>query len=413
MNSRVLRLHEINLNKINYFKIKNLDSKKQIYIDYENKPLVFQCPTLLNDNLPIKITDDYYELEIPLITQEKNKQNNLIDFLKNLDSKIVEDANNNVNLWFNENNMSYFFKTIVKDSEKYKKGVIKLKIIKTIKFESILLENNKQININDVLKDWWVKLLLEIHSIIINNENKTFYLFLRPHVFSFKDKQIKSNYNFLEDSDSNEEIPDSDINNLFLKQTKNNKSNEKQTSSQINYNVNQLDVMSKGNLSLTSSENKILDSKDENSPDSKDENSTDSKDEKLPDSKKESLSDSKDEKSIDSKDEKLPDSKKESLKKLSDSEESSAESEKEILKRLSDSEETSTESEEESLKRLSDSEETSTDSEEESFKKLSDSEEESLKKLSDSEESIQKKKENDNLQNSITLASILERDNFK
>ena len=47
-----------------------------IYIDYENKPLVFQCPTLLNDNLPIKITDDYYELEIPLITQEKNKQNN-------------------------------------------------------------------------------------------------------------------------------------------------------------------------------------------------------------------------------------------------------------------------------------------------------------------------------------------------
>ena len=103
MNSRVLRLQEINLNKINYVKIKNLDSKKQIYIDYENKPLVFQCPTLLNDNLPIKITDDYYELEIPLITQEKNKQNSLIDFLKNLDSKIVQDANNNVKLWFNEN----------------------------------------------------------------------------------------------------------------------------------------------------------------------------------------------------------------------------------------------------------------------------------------------------------------------
>ena len=37
MNSRVLRLQEINLNKINYVKIKNLDSKKQIYIDYENK----------------------------------------------------------------------------------------------------------------------------------------------------------------------------------------------------------------------------------------------------------------------------------------------------------------------------------------------------------------------------------------
>ena len=339
MNSRVLRLQEINLNKINYFKIKNLDNKKQVYIDYENKPLVFQCPTLLNDNLPIKITDEYYELEIPLITQEKNKQNSLINFLKNLDSKIVEDANNNVNLWFNENNMSYFFKTIVKDSEKYKKGVIKLKIIKTIKFESILLENNKQININDVLKDWWVKILLEIHSIIINNENKTFYLFLRPHVFSFKDKQIKSTYNFLEDSDSNEEIPDSDINNLFLKQSKNNKSNEKQTSSQINYNINQVDILSKSNLSLTSSEEK-------------------------------------------------------SLKSLSDSEESASEE--------SASEESASE---ESASKESASEESASEDNNETDKTLR----KSLKKILESEESIKNKKENDNLQNSITLTALLER----
>jgi len=334
MNSRVLRLQEINLNKINYFKIKNLDSKKQIYIDYENKPLVFQCPTLLNDNLPIKITDDYYELEIPLITQEKNKQNSLIDFLKNLDSKIIQDANNNVKLWFNENKMSYFFKTIVKDSEKYKKGIIKLKIIKTIKFESILLENNKKINIKDVLKDSWVKILLEIHSIIINNENKTFYLFLRPHAFSFKDKEIKSNYNFLEDSDSNEEIPDSDINNLFLKQTnydKNNKCNENQSSSQINYNIKNLELLSKSNFSSTSS-----------------------------------------------------DSDKKSLKKLSDSQNSSnsSDSDEESLKQLSDSDE-------ESLKQLS-------DSDEESLKRLSDSDEESLKRLSDSDESVKDKEENIN-----------------
>ena len=307
MNSRVLRLQEINLNKINYVKIKNLDSKKQIYIDYENKPLVFQCPTLLNDNLPIKITDDYYELEIPLITQEKNKQNSLIDFLKNLDSKIVQDANNNVKIWFNENKMSYFFKTIVKDSKKNKNATIKLKIIKTIKFESILLENNKKININDVPKEAWVKILLEIHSIIINNENKTFYLFLRPHAFSFKDKEIKSNYNFLEDSDSNEEIPDSDINNLFLKQTnidKNDKSNEKQTSSQINYNLKHLELLSKSNFSSTST-----------------------------------------------------DSDKESLKKLSDSNENSSDSDKESLKKLSDSNENSSDSDKESLKKLSDSDE--------------------------------------------------------
>jgi hypothetical protein len=354
MNSRVLRLQEINLNKINYVKIKNLDSKKQIYIDYENKPLVFQCPTLLNDNLPIKITDDYYELEIPLITQEKNKQNSLIDFLKNLDSKIVEDANNNVKLWFNENKMSYFFKTIVKDSKKYKNETIKLKIIKTIKFESVLLENNKKINIKDVPKDSWVKILLEIHSIIINNENKTFYLFLRPHAFSFKDKEIKSNYNFLEDSDSNEEIPDSDINNLFLKQTnydKNNKCNENQSSSQINYNIKNLELLSKSNFSSTSSDSDKKSLK------------------KLSDSQNSSDSDKK------------------SLKKLSDSQNSS-DSDEESLKKLSDSQ-NSSDSDEESLKKLS-------DSDEESLKRLSDSDEESLKRLSDSDEFIKDKKKNIN-----------------
>jgi hypothetical protein len=398
---RVLRLQEINLNKINYFKIKNLDCKKQIYIDYENKPLVFQCPTLLNDNLPIKITDDYYELEIPLITQEKNKQNSLIDFLKNIDSKISEDANNNVKLWFNENNMSYFFKTIVKDSEKYKKGSIKLKIIKTIKFESILLENNKQININDIQKDWWVKILLEIHSIIINHDNKTFYLFIRPHAFSFKNKEITSNYNFLEDSDSNEEIPDSDINNLFLKQS-NNKSNEKQTSSQINYKINQLNELSKSNFSTTSSEKKIsnliknLSDTEEKAP------------KKLSDSDKEKSP----KKLLDS-DEEIQD-----LKKLSDSTETSTDSEK-SLKKLSDSTENSTDSEDKFLKKLSDSTESSKDSDEKSLKLLnsdecsSESNEESLKELSDSDESIKNKKENDNLKNSITLASILERDKLK
>ena len=426
---RVLRLQEINLNKINYVKIKNLDNKKQIYIDYENKPLVFQCPTLLNDNLPIKITDDYYELEIPLITQEKNKQNSLIDFLKNIDSKISEDANNNVKLWFNENNMSYFFKTIVKDSEKYKKGSIKLKIIKTIKFESILLENNKQININDIQKDWWVKILLEIHSIIINHDNKTFYLFIRPHAFSFKNKEITSNYNFLEDSDSNEEIPDSDINNLFLKQS-NNKSNEKQTSSQINYKINQINELSKSNFSTTSSEKKIsnliknLSDTKEKSPkklsDSDKENSPKKlldSDEEIQDLKK--LSDST-ETSTDS-DKSLKklsdstDSEGKSLKKLSDSTDSSTDSEGKSLKKLSDSTDSSTDSEGKSLKKLSDSTESSTDNEGKSLKLLNFEEcsTESNDKLSDSEESIKNKKENDNLKNSITLASILERDKLK
>jgi hypothetical protein len=42
MNTRVLRIHQIDLNKINYLKIKDIGSKKQVYIDYEKSPLVFK-----------------------------------------------------------------------------------------------------------------------------------------------------------------------------------------------------------------------------------------------------------------------------------------------------------------------------------------------------------------------------------
>ena len=264
MNTRVLRIQQIDLNKINYLKIKDIGCKKQIYIDYEKTPLVFQCPSLLNENYPIKITDDYYELEIPLITQEKNKQINFVNFLKNLDYKIIQDANNNVKMWFNQDKMSYSYKTLVKDSDKYNNGTIKLKIIKTINFESVLfLENTKKINIKDIPKDSWTKILLEVHSVIINNENNTFYLFLRPHAFSFKEKQLNLAYTFLDDSDSVEEILDSDTNNLFLKQTSNDKNYkfiEGQTSSQINYDLKKfrnLELTVNSNFSSSSSDEEI------------------------------------------------------------------------------------------------------------------------------------------------------------
>ena len=80
------RIQQIDLNHINYSKIKNEKNKRLIYIKYEdNKSFVFQTPSLLNINTPVKITEDYYELEIPLITQEKNKQSKIINFLEELD----------------------------------------------------------------------------------------------------------------------------------------------------------------------------------------------------------------------------------------------------------------------------------------------------------------------------------------
>ena len=244
------RIQQIDLNNINYTKIKNEKNKRLIYIKYEdNKSFVFQTPSLLNVNTPVKITEDYYELEIPLITQEKNKQSKIINFLEELDKKIINDAKKNSKTWFDDlDNIKY--KKLIKESDIYTSGVIKIKIIKTQRFETLLkLDNTKKIILKDIPQDSWVKMLLEVYAVVINPENKTFYLFLRPVTLSFKEKENKKyNYTFLDDSDeNNDDIPDSDINNIFLKQ-KDKESLDNLTSSQIN-----LPIKNLTNLKLTNS----------------------------------------------------------------------------------------------------------------------------------------------------------------
>jgi hypothetical protein len=237
------RIHQIDFNNIVYNKVKTSDSKKIIFIKYQEKnkqyPFVIQCPTILSVNEAYKINDDYHELEIPLITQEKNKNELLINFFEDLDRKVISDAKSNSKLWFDEvkNKDSIRYKKVIKESDSYKDGVLRLKIIKNVDFETLLqIENKKRIQIKDIPKNSWCKMLLEIYAIVINYQNNSFYVFLRPIILSFKEKQIVNyNYKFLEDSDSDKgelDIPDSELNGLFLKSTGKIK-NDNLTSSQI------------------------------------------------------------------------------------------------------------------------------------------------------------------------------------
>ena len=254
-----LRIQQVNLNNISYTKVKNKknDNKKIVYIKCDGKPLVFQCPPLLNENLPKKITSEYYEMEVPLITQENSKQDKLVEFINSLDKKIREDAVKNAKIWFDENEKTYTLKTLVKESEKYPYGLLKIKIIKTPTFETmLLLDNKKKINIKDVPQNSWVKMLLEVYSVVINTESKSFYLFLRPIGLSFKEKEsIKYNYKFLEESSStDDDVPDSEVNNIFMKQNVS-QSDKNDTSSQINVkNLNILQVEASNNFSSESSD---------------------------------------------------------------------------------------------------------------------------------------------------------------
>jgi hypothetical protein len=322
-----LRIQQVNLNNLSYTKIKEEKNKnkKIIYIKYENnKPLVFQCPPLSNENLPKKITNEYFEIEIPLITQENSKQDKLVEFIQSLDKKIRDDARVNAKIWFDENEQTFTQKNLIKESDKYEFGVIKVKIIKTPAFETLLLlDNRKRIPIKDIPSNSWIKMLLEVYSVVINTETKKFYLFLRPIALSFKEKvDMKYNYKFLEDSASSEEdIPDSDVNNIFLKQ-KNTNTEKNETTSQIN--VQNLSNLLKVNTSSKFSSDK----EDSDTSDTEDSDHFDTKEKVLP----EKLSDS-EEKVLVSEEKILPE-------KLSDSEEKVLVSEEKVLpNKLSDSEE--------------------------------------------------------------------------
>ena len=278
------RIHQIDFNRISYTKIKTNETKKIIFIKYnesndKSKPFVIQIPTLLNLNEPVKISEEYYELEVPLITQEKDKVSSLIHFFEELDKKIVQDAKINSKIWFEgisvSNSIKY--KKIIKESDLYKDGVVKIKIIKNTEFETLLqIENKKRINVKELPVNSWCKMLLEIYAIVINIQNNTFSLFLRPIILSFKEKEVSNyNYKFLEDSDSEKEdvdVPDSEIHGIFIKNINEHKNErlDNATSSVVNIvGINNSQIKIPEILSSTTTESSLESSTSSSNSDNK------------------------------------------------------------------------------------------------------------------------------------------------
>jgi hypothetical protein len=366
------RIHQIDFNNITYTKIKSSDVKKIIFIKYtenkKQKPFVIQCPTLLNINEAIKVSNDYHELEMPIITQVKEKSKELFNFFEELDGKIMSDAKIYSKLWFDnlskEDGIRY--KKVIRESDNFSEGILRLKLIKNIDFETLLqVDNKKRINVKEIPKDSWCKMLIEIYAVVVNYQNNTFSLFLRPIILSFKEKQsVNYNYKFLEsDSDSNsdkEDIPDSELSGIFMKQREKQVDKNDLTSSAIKY-VGEKQEQEQEQ----EQENKVSSSSKSLSSDASDssESSTEENFKKLATSPE--MNDSeKSKKSSDS--EKLNDSEK--SKKSSDSEKSKKSSDSE---KLNDSEKSKKSSDSE---KLNDSDKSKKSSYSEKSKKSSNSE---------------------------------------
>ena len=202
------KIDEIDVENIKFTDVKTNPSKTIVFIKYDDNNelnnLVFQTPSLFNINKTI-FRNNTYELDIPLYGKDDSKTNEFIKFLNKLDDKIIKESSRNQN-WFNnfiKDDKIKYQKTI-RDSvdKKYKNGTIKVKLLKSNKFHSKVTFDDSAINFDNIPENSWIKIILEVYAIWINENG--FGLFLRPILLSFKrNEELNYNYNLLED-DSDE-----------------------------------------------------------------------------------------------------------------------------------------------------------------------------------------------------------------
>lgn len=214
------KLNEINFDNIVYGKIKENSKKKVIYVKYQHKNLlnnlVFQLPTLLYNNSKIK-EDNYYELEFPISCKNKENEDVILNFFDKLNNKIIDDAKMNSSQWFGNITSSKYQNFIrTTDNKNFKKGSLRLKILKTPDFETILKINNKKVKVENIPELCWCKVLVEFYAIWINKNG--FGGYLRPVLMYFKElSKTEYNYHLLDDSEEIDDIPG--VESVFIKQT--------------------------------------------------------------------------------------------------------------------------------------------------------------------------------------------------
>ena len=200
------RISEIDINNICYTDIKVNNKKTIVYLKYcdnnKFKNIVFQTPTFMSTHLP-QIKNDIYELDVPLVGKEQNKINKFINFLESVDKKIIKDAKHN-NKWFEKftNVKSMKYQRIIREptDKSNKNGIIRLKLLRTNDFETIVQYNNNRIEIEEINRDCWLKCILELYAIWINENG--FGLFIRPVLLSLKPcPKVSYNYKLIEDTD--------------------------------------------------------------------------------------------------------------------------------------------------------------------------------------------------------------------
>jgi CRISPR/Cas system-associated endoribonuclease Cas2 len=275
--NKIYLLNQIDLNKIIYSKVNEMNDKKLIHIHYEKtgQKLLFQTPQLLNI-FDIQKNQYFNQLILPL--HDCNlKVPMLIKFLKDLDLKIINDAKKNKNEWF-KNKTAIKYKSLIKnlytsnsqsnhysptkEDEKYcENGLIKLKLTNGIK---ILEHNGSEIKLDDLKKNNFMRLIVELYAVWVSND--VFGIYLKPvmieqiqnKVLNFIDeKEDITDVNYMEtEANSDDEYIDNNDLQLISRREKMEKSETKPKTDNLNY-KNNINNINNINNNLSDSEESI------------------------------------------------------------------------------------------------------------------------------------------------------------
>lgn len=200
-----LRLKNINLNNVGFGKMKEKGNKKIIFMNYNNRPFVFQCPQLQNITLPEKF-DNYYKMELSLCEEKTNLLNKFIyDLEKIVVSYVIDNKLYKKSKYFN----------IIHSSSVSNDLVLPIKILHNDNFETSIYIDSKSAKIEDIKLKSMCKVILEIYAIWINDDG--FGIYIRPVVIAIDNMKYK--YKVLDDSPASDtcDILDTDVNNIFIK----------------------------------------------------------------------------------------------------------------------------------------------------------------------------------------------------
>jgi hypothetical protein len=203
-------LYKFNLNDIKYLKPNEFDGKKIIEIkDTSNKNVYIQAPKLYHC---IDVLGDI--LNIPMCGPSKNVDI-FIDFIQQMDTKIMKDASANQDVWFSGSDGEIKYKSLIKkaskkliDEHKLSNDIVRNGILKMdIYDDTKITVNTTDISLDEMKLDVDTTIIFQLYGININKG--VFKIVLIPIKINQK-YEIVENVCFIDTESDVDEVEDID-----------------------------------------------------------------------------------------------------------------------------------------------------------------------------------------------------------